>query len=95
VSQRAIKFIKRVPAIIAGLWLAFMGAIASFMLYNEIFDPQWGRQAKERFPDPPDWYVLVFVALAAAACFYLAYLLIRPRRNKDLAPDSKKDRPSQ
>jgi len=68
--------------ILAGLWLFFMGSIASFMLYNEIFDPQWGRQAKERFPDPPGWYVLVIVAIAALSCFYLAYRLVNLGKGK-------------
>lgn len=61
---------------LVGLWLFFMGSIASFMLYNEIFDPQWGRQAKEKFPESPDWYILVIVALAALTCFYLAYRMV-------------------
>ena len=70
--------------ILAGLWLFFMGSIASFMLYNEIFDPQWGRQAKEKFPESPGWYILVIVAIAALTCFYLAYRLVNfSKRNRE------------
>jgi len=65
---------------IAALWLCFMGGIASLMLYNEIFDPEWGRQAKERFPHAPEWYILAVVAVAAMACFYFAYWLVWPRK---------------
>jgi len=64
--------------IVAGLWLFFMGSIATIMLYNEMFDPQWGRQAKEKFPESPDWYILALVAIASAFCFYFSYRLIFP-----------------
>ena len=49
-----------------------------------IFDPQWGRQAKEKFPESPGWYILVIVAIAALTCFYLAYRLVNfSKRNRE------------
>lgn len=82
-KHKLLDILKRLPRLIAGLWLSFMGLIASFMLYNEVFDPEWGRQAKQQFPEPPEWYILVIVAMAAVFCFYLAYLLIVPRRKME------------
>jgi len=76
--DKAAAIINIVLRALTALWLFFMGSIASFMLYNELFDPQWGRQAKERFPQSPDWYILALVAIAAAFCFYSAYRLIIP-----------------
>lgn len=66
----------------AAAWLAFMGSIAIFMLYNELMNPMWGRQAKELFPAPPPWYIDAAVAIAALACYYLAYRLIFRVGNK-------------
>ena len=78
--NKALMLITMILRIAAALWLAFMGGIASFMLYNEIFDPEWGRQAKEKFPHTPEWYILAVVAAAALACFYIAYRLAWPRK---------------
>jgi uncharacterized membrane protein YedE/YeeE len=79
---KTIAVIWTASRILAGLWLAFMGLIASFMLYNEIFDPEWGRQSKERFPDAPQWYILALVAVAAMVCFYIAFRLAWPRKSR-------------
>jgi drug/metabolite transporter (DMT)-like permease len=79
--DKAFKLITTTLRILAGLWLSFMGAIACLMLFNEIFDPEWGRQAKQTFPDAPEWYILAIVAIAAMACFYITYRLLRPRKS--------------
>ncbi|MFC1549294.1 hypothetical protein ACFL4R_00265 [Nitrospirota bacterium] len=78
--NKTLTLITGLLRVLAALWLAFMGGIASLMLYNEIFNPEWGRQAKEQFPDAPEWYILIIVAIAALACFYISYRLIRPRK---------------
>ena len=78
---------RRIIGIMARLltsgWLIFMGCIASLMLYNEIFDPEWGRQAKDRFPVAPPWYILALVAAGALVCFFLAFKLLASMANKE------------
>ena len=78
--DRAIKSAKFLIRILAGAWLFSMGSIATFMLYNEIFDPEWGRQAKERFPEAPPFFIVLLVAAGAICCFFLSYKLIFPRK---------------
>ena len=78
--ERTMTAIKHVIRYLAGAWLFFMGSIATFMLYNELFDPQWGRQAKERFPDAVPLYMIFIVAAGAICCFFLAYKLISPKK---------------
>ena len=66
----------RIIKTLAGLWFAAMGLIGSVMLYNELFDPEWGQANKQRFPEPPPWYIDLLIGLGAAFCFYVAFRLI-------------------
>lgn len=67
-------------------WLTFMGCVATFLLYNELMNPMWGRQNKLRFPETPPWYIDAIIAAAALACFYLSYRLIFKRSGKQEKP---------
>ena len=72
----------RILKALAGLWFGAMGLIGSIMLYNELFDPQWGQANKQRFPEPPPWYIDLLIGLGAAFCFYMAFRLIFKRTKK-------------
>ena len=72
----------RILKTVAGLWFGAMGLIGSVMLYNELFDPQWGQANKQRFPEPPPWYIDLLIGFGAAFCFYMAFKLIFGKTKK-------------
>lgn len=79
---KPVAVIKLLIRLVLAAWLTVMGLIGSFMVFNEVFDPEFGQASKERFPVPPEWYIVAFVGIAAIVCFSLAYLLVKPRRKE-------------